>query len=340
MARKNLLGALMESKLPAGNSDQVEPQPVRNPVSSLVSQGAIGAVSRSIEQLKNQAAEAQRIQEQLTTGQTIVELDPASIDGATIKDRLGVSSDVQDELQKSIAEQGQQVPILVRPHPSTAGRYQVAYGHRRLQAALSLGRTVKAVVRPLTDEELVVAQGVENSARANLSFIERAVYAARLEDAGFSRTTIMAALSVDKTVLSKLIAVPTRIPMDLLIAIGPAPKIGRDRWLELAEKIEKSRDSAVLSALASDEEFLSLASDERFERVLRKANVTKKAPSRQGVSLWKDDTGKRIGRFVQKPSELVVSVSTKAEPGFAEFLRASLPQLLEEFRVHGAKSSS
>ncbi len=340
MARKNLLGALMDSKLPAGNSDQVEPQPVRNPVSSLVSQGAIGAVSRSIEQLKNQAAEAQRIQEQLTTGQTIVELDPSSIDGATIKDRLGVSIDVQDELQKSIAEQGQQVPILVRPHPSTAGRYQVAYGHRRLQAALSLGRRVKAVVRPLTDEELVVAQGVENSARANLSFIERAVYAARLEDAGFNRATIMAALSIDKTALSKLIAVPARIPMELVLAIGPAPKIGRDRWLELADKIEKEKDTGPLLSLVQETEFLALGSEERFERVLRKTSVPKKVASRQDPSLWKDEAGKRIGRVLQKPHELVVSVSSKAEPGFAEFLRGSLPRLLQEFRDHGAKAKS
>lgn len=330
----------METKLPAGNSEQIEIQPARNPVSSLVSQGAIGAVSRSIEQLKSQAAEAQRIQEQLTAGQTIVELDPSQIDGAAIKDRLGVSSDVQNELQRSIAEQGQQVPILVRPHPEAKGRYQVAYGHRRLLAALNLGRKVKAVVRPLTDEELVVAQGVENSARSNLSFIERAIYAARLEDAGFSRATIMAALSIDKTALSKLIAVPARVPLDLVLAIGPAPKIGRDRWLELADKIETVKNSAALIALAQDEESLSLTSDERFERVLRQTSLSKRPASRQGPDLWKDDAGKRIGRLLQKPNEFVVSISTKAEPGFAEFLRESLPRLLQEFRDHGASAKS
>ncbi len=328
----------MESKLPAGNSELVEPQTPRNPVTSVVSQGAIGAVSRSIEQLKNQAAEAQRIQEQLTAGQTIIELDPADIDGAMIKDRLGVSSDVQDELERSISEQGQQVPILVRPHPDTTGRYQVAYGHRRLQATLKLGLKVKAVVRPLSDEELVVAQGVENSARANLSFIERAVYAARLEDAGFNRVTIMAALSIDKTALSKLVAVPTRIPMALLVAIGPAPRIGRDRWLELADKIEKRKGAVSLIAIAQEPDFLSLSSDDRFERILRMASVPKAASSRQEAALWKDDAGKRIGRLLQKPSELVVSVSTKAEPGFADFVRQALPRLLQEFRDHGAST--
>ena len=84
---------------------------------------------------------------------------------------------------------GQQVPILVRPHPEIEGRYQIAYGHRRARAARELGRPVRAVVRQMSDAELVVAQGQENSARRDLSFIERALYAAKLERAGFDRET-------------------------------------------------------------------------------------------------------------------------------------------------------
>ncbi len=116
MARKNLLGALMEPKLPAGNSERVEAQPqeILCPRSSRRAPSARSAVHRAAEE---SGCEAQRIQDQLAAGQTIVELDPSEIDGAIIKDRLSVTSDAQNELQQSIAEQGQQVPILVRPHP-------------------------------------------------------------------------------------------------------------------------------------------------------------------------------------------------------------------------------
>jgi len=41
------------------------------------------------------------------------------------------------------------------------------------------------VVRSLTDEQLVIAQGQENSGRTDLTFIERARFAARLEDRKF-----------------------------------------------------------------------------------------------------------------------------------------------------------
>ena len=62
-------------------------------------------------------------------------------------------------------------------------------------------------MRDLTDEQLVVAQGQENHERKDLSYIEKARFAFRLEQR-FSRTTIiMAALSVYKSDLSNMLSV-------------------------------------------------------------------------------------------------------------------------------------
>ena len=88
-----------------------------------------------------------------------------------------------------------------------------------------------------------VAQGQENSGRTDLTFIERAGFAARLEDRKFSREIIMSALNVDKAALSRLIAIATRIPGAVIDAIGPAPAFGRVRWQELTELLE--RDTTV-----------------------------------------------------------------------------------------------
>ena len=54
---------------------------------------------------------------------------------------------------------------------------------------------------------LVLAQGKENSERRDLSFIERAMFAVHLEERGFDRNVVMAALSVDKSEAAKLFAV-------------------------------------------------------------------------------------------------------------------------------------
>ncbi|MGO7522769.1 ParB/RepB/Spo0J family partition protein, partial [Rhizobium brockwellii] len=75
----------------------------------------------------------------------------------------------------------QEEQILVRRHPNNEERYQNAYGHRRLQAVKLLGLKVQAIVSKLDDTDVVIAQGIENSARRNLSYIVRAVFALNLE---------------------------------------------------------------------------------------------------------------------------------------------------------------
>ena len=134
---------------------------------------------------------------------------------------------------------GRQVPILVRPHPITQAAIKSAYGHRRFRAAAELGRTVRAVVKALTDEELVVAQGQENNERQDLSFIEKSRFARGLEERGFRRDTIMSALSVYKSDLSNMLSVVVKIPEDVIEAIGPAPTIGRRGWIDLAELLSE-----------------------------------------------------------------------------------------------------
>jgi ParB family transcriptional regulator, chromosome partitioning protein len=183
MARKNLL-ADVTAEAP------VEAQPAAIAISgsrapsAFAGRGAPGMLTRSIGDL---AARADAAEARLTSGQVIVELDTALIDPSFVTDRMVQNDDAYRALRAAIWADGQHSPILVRPHPDVAGRYQVAFGHRRLRVAQELGRPVRAVVRSLSDEQLVLAQGQESSARADLSFIERARFAQRLEDLGHKR---------------------------------------------------------------------------------------------------------------------------------------------------------
>lgn len=125
--------------------------------------GAVKAMNLSLGRLGEEAAAAKALRESLASGDKVLEIDPASVEMSFIRDRIPVDKDAEFErLKQSIQESGQQVPILVRPDPARAGHYQAAYGHRRLRAAAEIGVPVKAVVRKLTDEELILAQGQEN----------------------------------------------------------------------------------------------------------------------------------------------------------------------------------
>ncbi|OLP61812.1 plasmid partitioning protein RepB [Xaviernesmea oryzae] len=234
--------------------------------------GAVKAMGLSLGAMTREAEEAKQLRQALAEGERVVMLDPQLIDGSFVTDRLadGESGDPDFEaLVKSLDESGQQVPILVRPHPMSQGRFQTAYGHRRLAALKRLGRKVKAIVRPLTDDELVLAQGKENAERRNLSFIERAVFAKTLVQRGFARKLAGDALGIDKTELSRLIQVAESVPDALARAIGPAPKAGRNRWMALAARLGDEQACQQALEAAESEAVRQLDSDGRFAAVFR-----------------------------------------------------------------------
>ena len=201
---------------------------------SHVRAGAVGAMGRSLGQIANAAEHARAL---IAAGSSVVEIPTDSLDSSFITDRLESEGSDFELLVEAIRESGQRSPVLVRPQPGKPDRYQIVFGHRRARAAARLGRPVKAVVQNLTDEEVVVIQGQENSARTDLSYIERGLFAVALEERGFDRRVIMTALSMEKTQLSKLITVTRAIPIELAKAIGPAPRAGRPRWVALAERL-------------------------------------------------------------------------------------------------------
>ena len=340
MARKNLLSDLMTPKLPAGNSTPehrsdkgLEPdRPQR--FGHLSGRGAIGAVTRSIEGLKSAASEADQIRAKLAAGHAVVDLDPDLFDPSPIVDRIADDRASPSELIELIRASGQQVPILARPHPDKPGRYQIAYGHRRVGAAKALARPVRAVIRQLSDAELVIAQGQENSARRDLSFIERALYAAKLEEAGFDRETIMAALNVDKTGLSRLISAAVKIPRDLIEAVGPAPKVGRDRWMELAAKLENGNAGESARQIVGEASFAEADTEARFELVLKAVQALPRSRAKSGGRPLTTREGRGIGRIERagKGARLILT-----EAAFADFLVRQLPDLYE---VYGRDAQS
>jgi len=339
MARKNLLIGLDVPELTAVNSDNSNspaPNSESNGRPTLGTRGAVGAMSRSLERISANMDAAKTLEQQLLTGSSVIDIDPELIDSSFIPDRMSESSVDHASLIDSIREHGQQVPILVRPHPEFQGRYQVAYGHRRLRALKELRLKAKAVVRPLTDDQLVVAQGQENSARRDLSFIERASFATKLEDRGFSRETIIAALTVDKTELSRLISSRRALPDDLILAIGPAPKTGRRRWMDLAERLGASQTSKIWARAIEGPGFVSLDSDARFLSVFsalsNKRTAADGAVSAAKSHKWIDHDGQKFARVEDGADWLRISVDKSKGADFGTFLLTRLPELFRDFQ--------
>lgn len=319
--RKNLLHDLIDAKpeLTAVNSEQA----VR--VAPLGSMGAVGAMSKALAQIASDRDVGAR------SVADIVELDVALIVDSAFRDRLEDAGTGRASLVASIREAGQQVPILVRPYPNEPGKYQVAYGHRRVAALRELGRPVRALVRPMTDDELIIAQGAENGARKDLSFIERAYFAWTLERQGINRATITSALSVDKTELSRLISVIRSIPFELVEEIGPAPKAGRRRWMDLAERIEPDAGLHEARRVMETKRFKAMEdSDARF-LALFSAVAPKRVRARK-PEVWKDEAGRSLARVERSNGRFVLSIDEALEPAFGDYLLERLPNILASFQ--------
>lgn len=347
MNRKETLRALLNPQAtarPAESPGEPAPEIPHAPSQAgfepkRVGSGAVRSMGLTLQKLSAEAEAARALRAQLAQGASVVELDPELIEPSFISDRFYRD---QDEpfmaLMESIRTHGQQVPVLLRPCPDKPGRYQVAYGHRRIQAARRLEQKVRALIRDLSDVELVIAQGKENSERKDLSFIERAVFARHLEERGFDRSTIIAALSVDKAEVARFLSVAHSVPAPLILAIGPAPKAGRPRWLALAQLLSAKPSKEIIDQYLADPALPQMDSDGRFLRLfnlLSRNNRSERAPS-----VWKDSAGRPIVRIQPGTGKTRLTIDEKLAPAFGAFITSKLDDLYRAFGQQRSRSES
>jgi ParB family chromosome partitioning protein len=327
MKRKDLLRSLLTP-----DSVEEERPPATSPADRRVPSGAVRAMGLDLDRLASEARRAEVLERQASNGQLVLELDPSLVDPSFAEDRIARTSDSDyRRLVESIGTSGQQVPILVRPHPDVTGRYQVAYGHRRLAAATELGIPIRALVKPLTDAELVVAQGKENAERRNLTFIERALFAADLEARGFDRPTLLAALAAHPAEMSRYLAVARDVPRWLATAIGAAPKAGRPRWMTLAELLAAEGAKPIIAALVERPDFQASSSDRRFELTIATLRAASNAGPEGASLVFYGPGGEAVIRLEPHATGTRMTVLDQTSPGLSGFLTDRLPTLLAEF---------
>lgn len=321
-----------ESNVSTGQPNRLRARPILGSPDLIADAQArpVGAIGQSLGEFSERAKRADEIERKLTEGQVIVELDPELVDPSFVADRMPASPEALTSLMEKIRDHGQLNPILVRPHPDADGRYQVAFGHRRLGVSKMLARPVKAVVRKLSDEELVIAQGQENHEREDLSYIEKALFARKLEQRGFSRAIIMAAMSIYKSDLSNMLSVVSKVPEEIISGIGSAPGTGRRGWIELAGLLANSRALTAAKKAMGAPDFEGLESDARFRRVL---SAAKPRPEPKQTEDWSSSDGRPLATVAQSGDRVLVTIDRRKSPEFAEFVLGRLRDLYLEFEA-------
>lgn len=120
------------------------------------------------------------------------------------------------ELAASIQEHGILQPILVRPKPGTAGRYQILGGERRWRAAQQAKlHDVPVVIHNLDDRAAMAAGLVENLQREDLNALEEAEgYARLIEEFGLKHEGLGQAVGKSRSHVAntlRLLNLPARV---------------------------------------------------------------------------------------------------------------------------------
>lgn len=266
---------------------------------------------------------------------SIREIDPNIIDDWGPVDRLeeftAVNVEDDDEsferLKCSIRDGGQQVPILVRRSKVAEGRFEAIYGRRRLKACRELGMKVRANVQDIDDATALLAKGLENAARRNLSFYEKARFAEAIQNAGHDGATVRQVLNLSASGLSHLTKVTQNIPVKIGDLIGAAPKSGRPRWTDLAELFlsRKLTERSALEVLAKI--ITTSSSDERLETLIREATKRGAKNSRETREITP------VEGVTIKAGRATLSLSVKksgANAEFATWLESNLADLIKQ----------
>ena len=124
-----------------------------------------------------------------------------------LQPRKEFSEEELAELVESIRENGLLQPLVVRPSPTTDGRFELVAGERRLRSIQRLEwDDVPVVVRDVDDEALLVLALVENLQREALSPMEEAEgYRTLGEKFGLTQEEIARSVGKDRSTIANFL---------------------------------------------------------------------------------------------------------------------------------------
>ena len=330
MSRKNLLNHTLAS----GGGDRAPAPgfpsaPASRPIAAV---GKLGSLLREMNTEAGQVADLQRM---LASAKHVVDLDPDLIDPS----RSGIASTIQIR-RTSIAcarasfatanacrsSSDQNPTILNVMSPYTATEESRSRRRRRSSFAPSwptCPRKTRSSPRARRT----------TSGRTPPSLSD-AFYARRLNERGMAIIRIAAALAVPVSTVSESVKVAERIPEDLIVAVGPAPGVGRRRWLALIPHIP--RDRTVWDSLVVKPDFQALSSDERFEAVFAAlAKPPTGDPQASRAASLSDGAGVYVTiKKTAKAAMLTISRDAAPRPdgvSFADWIESRLASLREDY---------
>ncbi|MER8845814.1 ParB/RepB/Spo0J family partition protein [Mesorhizobium australicum] len=225
------------------------------------------------------------------------------------------------DLAQSIREHGVVQPVVARPSPTQAGRYDILAGERRGRAAQRAGLTeIPVIIRDVNDRTALELAIIENVQRADLNAVEEAQgYQQLIDDHGYTQADLGQVIGKSRSHVAntlRLLKLPDVI-RDMLV--DGALSAGHARTLVTAE------DPAGL-AKRIVEEGLSVRQAEALAQMPAVAVSTGTKPA---AAAEKDADTLALEKLLTDTTGMIVSIDHKGKGGVLRVAYRSLEQLDE-----------
>ncbi|MBZ9796911.1 ParB/RepB/Spo0J family partition protein [Mesorhizobium sp. ES1-4] len=229
------------------------------------------------------------------------------------------------DLAQSIREHGVVQPVVARPSPTQAGRYELIAGERRWRAAQRAGLTdIPVIIREVNDRTALELAIIENVQRADLNPVEEAQgYQQLIDDHGYTQADLGQVIGKSRSHVAntlRLLKLPDVI-RDMLV--DGALSAGHARTLVTAE------DPAGL-AKRIVEEGLSVRQAEALAQMPAGSAAKEARPTPSPEQ--KDADTLALEKLLTDTLGMIVSVDHKGKGGVLRVAYRSLEQLDEVCR--------
>lgn len=205
----------------------------------------------------------------------IVEIPLAEIRPSPFQPRKRFDDKKLDELAASVRAQGILSPVIVR---QILGGYELVAGERRLRAAERAGlERIPAVVREMSNAEMLEVALIENVQREDLNPIEEAeVYRRLIEEFGLTQEGMASRVGKDRASIAnalRLLKLPDSIREDLIEGVMSAGHARALLGLEGGDLQGKAREAVIrrgLSVRATELLVKRLKSGSARDRTIRR----------------------------------------------------------------------
>ena len=209
-----------------------------------------------------------------TENKSSVMLKISEIEPNKNQPRTEFDEEALTDLADSIAQHGVLQPLLVRPIAGEDG-YQIVAGERRWRACRMAGLTeVPAIIRELSDSEVMEIALIENLQRENLSPIEEALgYKSLIENYSFTQEEVAKTVGKSRAAVANAIRLLNLPQLILNLLSEGSLTAGHARALLSL----KSQDEMEKVAKKAVEDFLSVRELEKLcKDILEKTSAEKK----------------------------------------------------------------